>query len=249
MPAKNFDISWLEGFGNSKEYELLFVKSDEEPIFFAHRLGGALHRNFNFLKNVVVDFENTQVAFPLFFSNVGGPENAFVLILTNRCLVSVPEHLRKPDPLLTLSFLDDDDEKRLLYLFNKVRTSDLKPIMRCDMADYDYLVIAYGEKQTQVSISLIQQIQKEFNPLRCESATHLLFKEEQKRETNIQKFLKMQLTQVELSISEFKKQLIRRRMQDNVLVPEVNYKFRRFGERPTNFNDIYSNELFHRVDV
>lgn len=246
---KYIDVNWLESFGNSKDYELLFMKSGEEPLFFAHHLGKVLHSNFHFLEEVMVDFEEEKVAFPLYFTTIKGNENAHVFILSNRQLVSLPSSRRKDEPLMTLSFLDDDDVKDVLYLFGKNKKNKLPPVHKCDYDGFDYLIVIHSEKGTGASKKLMGQIESSiFDKRNCEKATELMIRENAKRNTNVQQFLKNLFSNVEVDIQNYQNNMIRNFMNNVVQISPENYKIRRFAIRPTSPVDMFNNKLYHRED-
>lgn len=246
---KYIDVNWLESFGNSKDYELLFMKSDEEPIFFAHHLEKVLHSNFHFLEEVMTDFEDDKVAFPLFFTKIKGNENAHVFILANRQLVSLPSSLRKDEPMLTLSFLDDDDVKDVLYLLGKNKKNKLPPLHKCDYEEFDYLVVIHSEKGMGASIKLLEKLQSSvFDKRRCAVATELMIRENTTRNTNVQQFLKNLFSNVEIDVQNYQNKVIQNFMNNVVQISPENYKTRRFAIRPTSPVDMVNNKLYHRKD-
>lgn len=245
----------MDGFGDSKEYALYFLNSDEEPLFFVHRLSQVLKCTFAYLDDTKVDFDGSQVSFPRFYAPWGDENRSYVLLMANKRLVPVPLELQQVDPLMGLS-LFDEAVLGPLYLFGgkkgrpkrKGSSKPIPPVHVLTMDNFDYLMVVVAEKDKAISKEVLDRMDD--SGVCVFYANDLFFSKQDNKKMKHQDFMVNMLVNAELHAYEYRERHLKKFLCDRIEVPTQNYnKVRRFGNLPISLRELQTNKYYRREDI
>lgn len=233
-------VDWLEGFGQSKNYDIFFIKSSEEPIHLAHSLSMLLGKPFAFLADIAPLMSEPDRSFPLFFSMLNLSNGANLVLMPNRITIPALDLGKSFDPLLS-GFLFDDD----FYLFNKQGITTFQS----DCVDYDYILLLYCDKSFEAAeeVETVLNTVPSFKMLKASNL--LLLNSKKAVDKNRVDFLQRLFVDVEILIGEFQENMLIRKMNGVTEIPSSNYVVRRFEQGKTSLMPILSSSLMRRVDI
>lgn len=238
VQAKSVD--WLEGFGQSKNYDIFFIKSSEQPIRLAHTLSALFHNSFAFLDDVAPLMDEPNRTFPLFFSMLNVSNGANLVVMPNRITIPAQDLGKSSNPLLG-GFLFDDD----FYLFNKQGNTTFY----CGCADYDYVVLLYCDKNFEAAEE-VESVLKAKSSFRMVKASNLLQLNSTKTiDKKRVDFLQRLFVDVEILVGEFLENMLTRKMNGVTEIPSDNYTVRRFEMSKTSLLPILSSPLMRRENI
>lgn len=142
MGQKN-KINWQECFGMTKQYKMLMVKSQHEPMRFASLLAKLYNRPFSFIADYAPDLSLPEIKFPTYYSIIDSSKNINMLVMANRTSVPAATDNQVYNPLESLSLFDDS-----FYFFNQ-RTD--KKLFSSPLRNYDFLIFLYGDKDYSIA--------------------------------------------------------------------------------------------------
>lgn len=142
MGQKN-KINWQECFGMTKQYKMLMVKSQHEPMRFASLLAKLYNRPFSFIADYAPDLSRPEIKFPTYYSIIDSSKNINMLVMANRTSVPAATDNQVYNPLESLSLFDDS-----FYFFNQ-RTD--KKLFSSPLRNYDFLIFLYGDKDYSIA--------------------------------------------------------------------------------------------------
>lgn len=141
MGQKN-EIVWQDCFGMTKQYTMLMVKSQHEPMRFASLLSKLYQRPFSFIADYAPDFTHPDIQFPTYFSVIDPSKNVNMLVMANR--TTVPAVVDQVfNPLQSMSLFDD-----YFYFFNQ-KTN--KKLFSSPLRNYDFLIFLYSDKDYNIA--------------------------------------------------------------------------------------------------
>ncbi len=233
-------VGWLEGFGQSKNYDVFFVKSSEQPIRMALSLSKMFHKPFAFLDDLTPLLDEPNRVFPSFFSMLNVGNGANLVLMPNRITINAQDLGRNSNPLLG-GFLFDEE----CYLFNKQGNSTFK----CACTDYDYLILLYCDKNFEIAeyTETILKTKSSFQTVRESDLLNLKSKAaaDKKRLDFVQRLF----VDLEIRIGEFQENILARRMNNVTEISEHNYTVHRFEMGKTSLLPILSSPLVRREDI
>lgn len=233
-------VDWLEGFGQSKNYDIFFIKSTEQPIRLAHTLSALFNKPFAFLDDVAPLMDNPNRTFPLFFSMLSVSNGANLVVLPNRITIPAQDLGKGSDPLLG-GFLFDDD----YYLFNKQGNTTFK----CDCVDYDYVMMLYCDKNFEAAEE-VESVLKEKSSFRMVKASNLLQLNSTKAiDKKRVDFLQRLFVDIEILVGDFLENMLSRKMNGVTEIPSDNYTVHRFEMGKTSLLPILSSPLMRRENI
>lgn len=233
-------VDWLEGFGQSKNYDIFFIKSSEQPIRMARTLSVAFNNSFAFLDDIAPLMDEPGRLFPLFFSMLNVSNGANLVLMPNRITISASDLGENSDFLLG-GFLFDDD----YYLFNKHGVAAFS----CDVVDYDYILLLYCDKSFDAAQD-VETVLKANASLNMVKASNLLL---QSNLNAVDKkridFLQRLFVDIEILIGEFQADKLVHKMNGVTEIPADNYTVHRFELGKTSLLPILSSPLMRRDDI
>lgn len=136
-------LDWKDCFGQSRQYTLFMLKSQQEPMRFASTLSKLFGREFSFITDYAPDRSQPQIQFPTYFAVLDAPKDINMVVMANRTTLPQPEDVQPKNPLLGLSMF----EENIVYFFFNDKKDRL---FTCPYHNYDFLVILYSDKDTSI---------------------------------------------------------------------------------------------------
>lgn len=229
------EVDWKECFGSGRQYTLLMVKSQHEPIRFAAKLAKLYQRDFSFIADYAPDPENhPDIAFATYFSIIDAAKNINMLVMANHTPVPASDHAAVQNPLLGLSLFDEN-----FYFFNFKKDNRL---FRCELKNYDFLVFLYSDKDYPSSdITKILENQPSFL---AEDVSDFLLPDVQKNEARKRiSVLQNLIEYFGVMMNNIQEDRMRVRL-GNKGIPMTNYVHRRF-----QIDQVITSPLVDREDV
>ena len=233
--AKNREIDWKECFGSGRQYTLLMVKSQREPMRFASVLSKLFGREFSFITDYAPDRSKPEIQFPTYFAVLDASKGINMVVMANRTTMPQPEGTQPKNPLLGLSMF----EESIIYFFFNDKKDRL---FTCPYHNYDFLVILYSDKDTSIDeFSKLLSSDQRFETV---NVTNFLQKEPQKagegkRVSTLQNLIEY----FGVLMNNILEERIRVRMHGKE-IPMSNHAHPRF-----QINQVITSPLLYREDI
>lgn len=230
-------LDWKECFGSGRQYTILMVKSQHEPMRFAARLAKIFRKNFTFLADYApVPDLHPDILFPTYFSVIDAAKNTHMLVMANRTPVPSASNGTNPNPLLGIPLFDEEN----FYFFNNRRNNQL---FKCSsQRDFDFLIFLYSNKDT--SISDVIQVIMEQDTFMTEDITYYLLPDMQKTEASKRISVLQNLIEYFGVMMNNKLEAQIRQQVGNKAIPMSNYVHRRF-----QVEQVITSSLMEREDI
>ena len=228
-------LDWKDCFGQSRQYTLFMLKSQQEPMRFASTLSKLFGREFSFITDYAPDRSQPQIQFPTYFAVLDAPKDINMVVMANRTTLPQPEDVQPKNPLLGLSMF----EENIVYFFFNDRKEML---FKCPYHNYDYIVILYSDKDSSITeISELLELDQRFQTV---NVTHFLQKEPQKtgegkRISTLQNLIEY----FGVLMNNILEERIRVRMRGKE-IPMSNHAHRRF-----QIDQVITSPLLYREDI
>lgn len=240
----------VETFGSIKQYKLFAVKSSHSLIPFTASFDRIVASKFCYLTDFVADPNQFSAHFAVMYALLSKEENVHSCIMENKTTsysdqVSLTSNKEKNLPFQTISMFED-----VLYLFNK----DGFKIFKTNLNYYDYLIFVFADKEKNLE-PYIEPIFK-YEPYKTIDLSYLLNQNEGKESKNIFEFLKNCFCKLEISITDYNRSKLSKRLGKNNKIPKENILFplkleigdEIYNKLTQNVNDDYLNFLTQEVD-
>jgi len=169
----NNKLDWKECFGSGRQYTLLMVKSQSEPMRFAAKLAKLYQRNFSFIDDYVpVPDLRPDVAFATYFSIIDAVKNINMLVMANHTPMPASAKSNHSNSLVGIPLFDEEN----FYFFNN-RTDNR--LFKCSQKNFDYLIILYSNRDT--STTDVTDVLMNQNSFMTEDVSDFLRNDDQQR--------------------------------------------------------------------
>jgi len=226
-------------FGQHKDYYIFLLKSNTIPIRMAAKLGDLFHLPFVFLDKTSIPLGEKECEFPLFLSMLSYQNEANLILMPNKATIPAADLADTSDPLLGYSLFDED-----AYIFNRHG----RFVFPCELQDFDYLLLLYGDKGYQVRERVMEVLEGNAQ-IKMQDVSQLLQpKANKKAERERVSFLQRLFIDVDIMVTGFLEELVRRQLRDVAIIPNENYAFPRFGDIAVSLQPLLENPLMWRPD-
>lgn len=237
---KSNSVDWLEGFGHSKNHDIFFIKSNASPIRMACDLEKLFHRNVHFLKDAFLMPKYPHLPDSIFFSVLNFSQEAYLILVPNRIIISAQDLDKSSDPLLG-GFLFDDE----CFLFNNLGDT----LYKTSFNNYDYMLLLSCDKNYRALDDVLDTL-KSVPSFKTVLQSDLLQPASRKAvEKSRVEYLQHLFVDVEINIGTFLEEYLCKVMQGNTTIPRENYTVHRFDDGKTSLLPILGSPLMRRENI
>lgn len=237
LPAlmmKKKEVDWKECFGSSRQYTMLMVKSQHEPMRFAARLASLFQRKFSFIADYAPDRTREDIAFATYFSVIDPVKNINMLVMANHTTVPASLSGSVQSPLLGLPLFDE-----YFYFFNYKGHNRL---FACSQKNYDYLVFLYSDKDRNTE-EVVGKLSSQ-SSFMVQDVTEFLYPDMQKRNDKKRISVLQNLVEYFAVMMNDLQDEMNRRMLGNKEIPMSNYVNKRY-----QIDLVITSPLLNREDI
>lgn len=238
--SKANSVDWLEGFGHAKNHNIFFIKSPNPAIQMASDLKKIFHCDFHFLEDVFIVSKYPNLPNPVFFSVLNFSQEAYLILIPNRIIISAQDLDKSSDPLLG-GFLFDDE----CFLFNNQGDTSYKTTF----SNYDYMLLLSCDKNYR-AVDDVTTILNSVADWKTIQQSDLLIPASRKAvEKSRVEYLQHLFVDIEINIGTFLEEYLCRVMQGNTTIPRENYTVHRFDDGKTSLLPILGSPLMRRENI
>ncbi len=242
--SKANSIDWLEGFGQSKQHDIFFVRSAESPIKTALAMKRLFRRPFRMLGAYPLLSKHPDRLFPIFFSTLNVSQEANLMLIPNSVTIPAQELGNDSDFLLG-GFLFDEES----FIFNNQGNF----LFQSDFTNYEYMLILSCNRNFQIGGEVVDVLSS-VPALKMIHRTDLLELAAKKAvEKSRVDFLQRLIIDMEIDIGTFMEEELCRRLNYRTTIPAENWTRLRFEERLEGrkipLNSLLNSPLMRREDV
>jgi len=226
-------------FGQHKEYNIFLLKSNTVPIRMAAKLSDLFPIPFVFLDKTSIPMGEKVCEFPLFLSMLSYQNEANIILMPNKATIPAADLADTSDPLLGYSLFDED-----AYVFNRHG----RFIFPCEHQDYDYLLLLYGNKGYELC-KRVMEILEGNTQIKMQDVSYLLQpKANKKAERERVAFLQRLFIDLDIMVTGFLEELVRRQLRNVTNIPKENHALPRFGDITVSLQPLLEVPLMWRPD-